>query len=75
MEINLDAVPFQVANDVLYVHPGIVVDYDMDTEKETHGELHVKLTHEGLILDLVKDGEVIGTYAQEYSDLANLCVE
>lgn len=31
--------------------------------------LCISLTHEGIIIDVIKDGEVIGTESSEYEDI------
>ena len=36
-------------------------------------ELHLCINHEGLILDLVDDGEIIATAGYDYSELEELC--
>ena len=51
----------------------VLVIYDECGEEQEH-ELHVKLTSEGLILDLVdEEGEVVATAGYTVSELEELC--
>jgi hypothetical protein len=74
MNLIVDGEKVDCCNDASMIYEGVVVDYDTDSEEETYANLHVKLTSEGMILDLVdEDGEVIGTYGTEYGEMATLC--
>lgn len=74
MKVLIDGKEVQVLNDIKVIYDGVCVDMDFDTGDEEHAELHVTLTNEGLILDLIdEDGEVIGTYGTEHGEMATLC--
>jgi len=80
MKLYVDGKEVDFKNDVKVVYDGVCVDMDIDSGEETSGELHVTLTHEGQILDLITtettpdgDAEVIGTHAEEYGEMAVRC--
>jgi len=47
---------------------------DTDTDEEIEGDLHARLTPEGLIMDFVADGDIIATQCIFMDDLAEMCV-
>jgi hypothetical protein len=74
MKILVDGKEIQVQNDIKVIYEDVVIDYDMDSEEEKHAELHATLTHEGLILDVVHEGEIAGSNSMEYGEMATFCL-
>lgn len=74
MKVYIDGKEILVQNDVMVVYDDVCIDMDADTGEEEYGELHAKLTHEGLILDLIPDDyDTSYTCAYEYGEMATWC--
>jgi len=79
MIVLIDGKEVKIQNDIKVIYDDVVVDMD-DDGSDINAELHVTMTHEGQILDLITtettpdgDAEVIGTHATEYGEMASLC--
>lgn len=57
MKVLIDGIEIEVKNDVKVIHEGYFPEAD----------LHLTLTHEGIIGDMVQNGEVIYTGNFDYS--------
>lgn len=62
---------FSLDGGVNYVYfPGnIRIVHDLEDEKA----LNINFTDEGLILDVVEDGEIMSSFSQTYTELEELC--
>jgi len=54
-------------DDVRVIHEDQLLD-----ENGNEGEVHIQCTHEGIIVDVVEDGEVTKTMCQEVCDLVEM---
>jgi hypothetical protein len=68
MIVHVDGKPVTVLNNVKIIHDGIF-DAGKDFDKNREVDLHLTLTYEGIIIDVIEDGEVIGTQGLEIIDI------
>ena len=75
MKVYIDGKEILCLNDVVVVHENQIVAYKGIKDEEIMGQLHVKCTHEGMILDMIEDGadDIDRTAALDFDDLKNLC--
>lgn len=68
MIVIVDGQEIKVGNDVKVIYES----FDPD---EPDVDLHITLTSEGMIQDIVRDGEVVDSNAEEVLDIADKFVE
>ena len=75
MRVFIDGTEVSVQNDVKIIHDEVCLG-ESDNEQDGDvivGELHLTLTHEGLITDAIVGGEVYKTAATDIEDLQERC--
>ena len=73
MIILTDEKEIEISNDVKVIYDEVKSSWMIDDE-EVEVELHVTLTNEGIITDVVHDGEIIGTMSQTVVELTENCI-
>jgi hypothetical protein len=74
MKVMIDGREIQALNDVCVIYEDQLLGMS-DRNQEVYGQLHVKLTSEGMIADVIEDGsdEVDRSMWQETTDIVELC--
>ena len=75
MKLIVDGKEIKFDHQIKVIYEDKIIGYDEDTVEECHGAVHITLTSEGMIADLIEDsnGEVYGTSALELLDIITLC--
>jgi len=75
MIVLIDGKEVKVQNDVKIIYDGVVCDLD-DDDKDIEAELHVTLTSEGIVTDVINsdDGGYVATMSRTYGELADDCI-
>ena len=74
MRVLIDGVEVDCDESVTIIHEDQVIDTDeKEWDGELDGEVHIKCTHEGIIIDFVdKEGEVAKSAWQDLCDLTEM---
>jgi hypothetical protein len=78
VKVLIDGKEVEVKNDVKVIYDDVAIDVNVESGEAEWGEMHVTLTHEGQIVDLIGnfdngESEVVATHAEEYGEMATHC--
>jgi len=73
MIVYLDGVDLPVENDVKVIHEGLSTPIEDEHGREVTGEMHLTMTHEGLIVDFFVGGEHDSTCSIGLDELREFC--
>ena len=74
MRVLIDGQEVPVQNDVKIIHEEICLGASESGDgEEIVGDLHLTLTHEGLITETFVNGEVYKTASTDVEDLTEMC--
>ena len=71
MKVLIDGKEIE-CDDVCVIHEDQIIDVS-DLDEEVTGQVHIKCTSEGIIVDVIEEGEVTQSMWQTVDDLVEMC--